>query len=74
MRALVILNISDAITEYLNADTQKQMILTDPWGITDIIRAADRRIGRRRWDAVFAISNCAGRQVLLARKANKLKS
>lgn len=66
-------DISDAITEYLNADAQKQMILTDPWGITDIIRAADRRIGCRRWDAVFALSNCAGRQVLLARKAAKIK-
>ncbi len=66
-------HISDAITDYLNANAQKQMILTDPWGITDIIRAADRRIGCRRWDAVFALSNCAGRQVLLARKAAKIK-
>ena len=47
------------------------MTLKDPWGIIDIVRAADRRIGRRRWDQVFAISNSAGREILLARKAAK---
>ena len=63
--------ITEAIIEYLEADTQKQMTLKDPWGIIDIVRAADRRIGRRRWDQVFAISNSAGREILLARKAAK---
>lgn len=64
-------DISEAIVEYLDADTKKQMTLKDPWGIVDIVRAADRRIGRRRWDQVFAISNSAGREILMARKAAK---
>ena len=50
------------------------MTMTDPWGIVDIIRAADRRIGQRRWDQVFASSNSAGKLVLLARKAAKVRN
>ena len=64
-------DISDAISKYLNAPEEVRMTITDPWGIVDIIRAADRRIGRRRWDQVFALSNFAGRRVLLARRATK---
>lgn len=67
-------DISDAISKYLNAPEKARMTITDPWGIVDIIRAADRRIGRRRWDQVFALSNFAGRQILLARRATKARN
>jgi hypothetical protein len=67
-------DISDAISKYLNAPEEARMTITDPWGIVDIIRAADRRIGRRRWDQVFALSNFAGRQILLARRAAKARN
>lgn len=67
-------DISDAISKYLNAPEKARMTITDPWGIVDIIRAADRRIGRRRWDQVFALSNFAGRQILLARRAAKARN
>ena len=67
-------DISDVISKYLNAPEEARMTITDPWGIVDIIRAADRRIGRRRWDQVFALSNFAGRQILLARRAAKARN
>ena len=65
-------DISDVLSNYLNANEESRMTMTDPWGIVDIIRAADRRIGQRRWDQVFASSNSAGKLVLLARKAAKV--
>lgn len=64
-------DISNAISKYLNAGSETQMTITDPWGISEILRAADRRIGQHRWDRVFALSNSAGRLVLLARRAAK---
>lgn len=47
--------ISCLIREYL--DTPRSRILTEPfthdlWGVVDILRAADRRVGRRQWDAL----------------------
>ena len=60
--------ISKAIEDYLNAPIEKQLIMTDPWGVTDIVRAADRHIGKRRWHELFAVSNDAARQVLISRE------
>ena len=67
-------DISGVLSEYLNANEVTRMTMTDPWGIVDIIRAADRRIGQRRWERVFASSNSAGKLVLLARKAAKVRN
>lgn len=46
-------DISDLIAEYLNADRKTTLGLRDEWGILDIFRAADRRIGRRQWDGLL---------------------
>lgn len=60
--------ISNLLEEYLNAPSEKRLVMKDPWGIIDIVRAADRRIGKRRWHDLFAVSNDAARQVLIARE------
>lgn len=41
------------IAEYLNADRETAIALKDEWGIADILRAVDRRIGRRQWDGLL---------------------
>lgn len=46
-------SLSNFIAEYLNADRKTAIGLRDEWGILDILRAADRRIGRRQWDGLL---------------------
>lgn len=53
------------IAEYLNADRETAIALKDEWGIADILRAVDRRIGRRQWDGLLEninpkVSNAVG--------------
>lgn len=43
-------DLSDLIAEYLNAERKTALSLKDGWGILDILKASDRRIGRRQWD------------------------
>lgn len=63
--------ISDLIREYI--DTPVEELLThhferDHWGLANILRAADRRIGRRQWPALRRkTDNKAAIQVLNAR-------
>ena len=54
------------IAEYLNADRETAIALKDEWGIADILRAVDRRIGRRQWDGLLEninpkVSNAVGK-------------
>ena len=43
-------DLSDLIAEYLNAERKTALSLKYGWGILDILKASDRRIGRRQWD------------------------
>lgn len=70
--------ISDLIREYI--DTPVEDLLTrrfegDHWGLVNILRAADRRIGRRQWPALQRKTrNHAARQVLNARAGQQDES
>ena len=63
--------ISDLIREYI--DTPIESLLShqfdgDHWGLANILRAADRRIGRRQWSALKRKThNHAAHRVLQAR-------
>jgi hypothetical protein len=65
--------ISDLIREYI--DTPADELLSrhfenDHWGLANILRAADRRIGRRQWPALKKKThNQAALKVLAARKS-----
>ena len=63
------------IAEYLNADRETAIALKDEWGIADILRAVDRRIGRRQWDGLLAninpkVSNAVGK-IISSRKISR---
>lgn len=45
-------DISNLAASYLNADRKTALVLRDGWGILDIFRAADRRLGYRQWNAL----------------------
>ncbi len=70
-------DISCVIREYL--DTPRSEILSRPfehdvWGIVNILRAADRRVGSRQWEALRHSSNSqAVNKILDMRKAQKAK-
>ena len=60
------------IAEYLNADRETAIALKDEWGIADILRAVDRRIGRRQWDGLLEninpkVSNAVGKIIKIGR-------
>jgi hypothetical protein len=62
--------VSDVIREYI--ETPKEELLTksfehDRWGLTDILRAADRRIGKRRLLALKLLHNTAVTKIIDAR-------
>lgn len=64
------------IAEYLNADRETAIALKDEWGIADILRAVDRRIGRRQWDGLLEninpkVSNAVGK-IISSRKSELL--
>lgn len=63
------------IAEYLNADRETAIALKDEWGIADILRAVDRRIGRRQWDVLLEninpkVSNAVGK-IISSRKISR---
>ncbi len=55
------------VIQYFNAPVDKLFELQDRFGLTDILLAADRRVGKRRWPAVYAARSEAARKVLIAR-------
>jgi hypothetical protein len=62
--------ISDVLREYI--DTPKAELLTKPfekdrWGLTDMLRAADRRIGKRRLSALSGLGNTAADAIVAER-------
>lgn len=63
------------IAEYLNADRETAIALKDEWGIADILRAVDRRIGRRQCDGLLEninpkVSNAVGK-IISSRKISR---
>lgn len=66
-------DISNLIREYI--DTQKEELLTkvfenDSWGLIDILRAADRRIGMRQLEMLKSTTqNIAAHKIIDARMA-----
>ena len=63
------------IAEYLNADRETAIALKDEWCIADILRAVDRRIGRRQWDGLLEninpkVSNAVGK-IISSRKISR---
>jgi hypothetical protein len=69
--------ISCLIREYL--DTPRRQILSEPfehdlWGIVNILRAADRRVGSRQWLSLKQNANSeAVNKILAKRKAQQAK-
>lgn len=65
-------DISDLIGDYLNSNRHSLLTLKDGWGILDILRATDRRIGRRQWDGFLENINpkvsTAVEKIISARK------
>lgn len=63
--------ISDLIREYIDtspARLAETRFEKDRWGLTDILKAADRRIGVRRFEMLSSRVNDAARRVLQARR------
>ena len=56
-------DISDVIEEYIQRPEAQLMepFENDKWGITDILRACDRRMGKRR---LKELRECAGKEVV----------
>lgn len=65
--------ISNTIAAYLNADIPTRQVMTDPWGIVEILRAADKRTGRRQWKKLFHQSGKAARKIITARWVEQRK-
>jgi len=64
-------NISDLLREYIDTpaeDLLEKEFVNDHWGLTNILKAADRRFGRRRLQLLKKrIGNKAARKVLMKR-------
>ena len=60
-------DICGAVIRYVNAPVGELTMLRDRWGLFDILVAADRRIGKRRWPELYFSRSEAARKVLLAR-------
>jgi hypothetical protein len=63
--------ISDLIREYIDTSSARlaeTRFENDRWGLTDILKAADRRIGVRQFDVLSSRVNDAARRVLQARR------
>lgn len=63
------------IAEYLNADRETAIALKGEWGIADILRAVECRIGRRQWDGLLEninpkVSNAVGK-IISSRKISR---
>ncbi|VAW75285.1 FIG00638737: hypothetical protein [hydrothermal vent metagenome] len=64
-------NISELIREYIDTpktELMKTIFASDHWGLINILRAADKRIGQRRIpDLMKKTNNIAARKVIRAR-------
>lgn len=59
--------ISNLIEEYVNtgsAELADKVFENDRWGLTDILKAADRRIGKRRLEALRHQSSIAVKNII----------
>jgi hypothetical protein len=69
--------ISDLIRQYIDTPAGELMsrrFPSDHWGLVNILRAADRRIGRRQWPALKRkLHNAAALKVLVARQVRSDK-
>lgn len=63
-------DICGAVIRYVNAPVSELTKLRDRWGLFDILVAADRRVGRRRWPELYRNRSEAARKVLIARGLN----
>lgn len=65
-------DISQLIREYINTDINELLDKSfekDEWGLTDILKAADKRIGKRRFDELISkTSNPTVEKIITARK------
>lgn len=55
------------VIRHFQAPVDRLMTLHDRFGLTDILLAADRRIGKRRWPEIYKNRSEAARKVLVAR-------
>ena len=55
------------VIRYFQAPVDCLMTLHDRFGLTDILLAADRRIGKRRWPEIYATRSESAQKVLVAR-------
>ncbi len=55
------------VIRHFQASVDRLMTLHDRFGLTDILLAADRRIGKRRWPEIYKKRSEAARKVLIAR-------
>ena len=55
------------VIRYFQAPVDSLMTLHDRFGLTDILLAADRRIGKRRWPEIYATRSEVAQKVLVAR-------
>lgn len=55
------------VIRYFQAPVDCLTSLHDRFGLTDILLAADRRIGKRRWSQIYETRSEAARKVLIAR-------
>lgn len=55
------------VIRHFQAPVDSLMTLHDRFGLTDILLAADRRIGKRRWPEIYKNRSEAARKVLVAR-------
>lgn len=63
-------DISDLIREYIDTPVSELMTRwfdNDRWGLTDILRAADRRIGKRRLEQLKETASTDATRVVTAR-------
>lgn len=62
-----VMGLCGAVIQYISASPDSLMDLKDQWGLFDILIAADRRVGKRRWPEVYKTRSEAARKVLIAR-------
>lgn len=64
-------SISDLLREYIDTPAEELLekeFVNDHWGLTNILKVADRRVGRRRLQLLKKrVGNKAGRKVLMKR-------
>lgn len=60
-------NISDCIREYIDCPISmlpEKEFKNDLWGLTDILKAVDKRLGKERLNAYFSSDNSIAKEIL----------